>query len=87
MIYLLQAKVVEYSEPVEIEADSLEEAREKIIEDIDSGEIEIEPSQSLNIEIFYPCPNRPHGHRWEDSPHEKSVFCKYCGILEKDAEL
>ena len=83
MIYTLVAKVSEYTKEIEVEADSLEEAKEKLTEDVDNGIVEIEPSQVINIEILPACPGSVHGHRWEASPHnENELWCHYCGAIQ-----
>jgi hypothetical protein len=85
MLYVLRARVVETVEkPIEVEADSIEEAKELIEEAISDGEITIEGSQVANVEFEKECNSSYHGHRWEHSPHEDKMFCKYCGMLEAD---
>ena len=85
MKYLLKAKIVqEMSNPIEVEADSLEDAKELIIDSIESCEIEVEGTQSLNIEFEQDCPASVHGHRRDWSNHEKIAFCKHCGISLED---
>jgi hypothetical protein len=49
--YKLIADVIESTGIVEIEADSLADAEEQLINGIDSGEIEVEASQCLNVKI------------------------------------
>ena len=83
MKYLLIAKVITYSDPIEIEAESLEEAKEMITEEIDAGIIEIESSQELNVEFDFACPDSPHGHRPEKHSTEDYFYCHYCGKILK----
>ena len=84
MLFVLKAKIIKIvDEPIEVEASSLEEAKELIIEAINNGDIKIDHNQIINTEIEPDCES-PYGHRWEYSTHESKMFCRYCGILEED---
>ena len=83
MLYTLIARVSEWTEEIEVEADSLEEAKEKLKEDVDCGVVEVEASQVLDIEVLPVCPRSVYGHRWEASPHnENELWCHYCGAIQ-----
>ena len=67
-------KPIEVKVPVEI-----------IGEAIEFGDITIEPSQTVNVEVEDECRGGGmHGHRWEEQPNTGEVFCHFCGILEKN---
>ena len=84
MIYVLRAKVVEViKNPIEVEADSLEEAKDKIEDAISCGKITIEPEQTINVEFEVDCASF-FGHRWDLSHEGGALFCKHCGMLKED---
>jgi hypothetical protein len=77
MKFVLRAEFVQNLDlPFEIEADSLKEAQDLIIEEVLFGKTDV-------LKIGGECAGN-HGHRWELSPHENKMFCHYCGLLEED---
>ncbi|MFC1454359.1 hypothetical protein ACFLQL_04170 [Verrucomicrobiota bacterium] len=81
MKYTLQARIIETTGIHDVEAKSLKEAKEKLEEAINNGDIDLEPSQQTHIEVESVCPFSHYGHRWEVG-QDRTKFCKRCGHLE-----
>ena len=81
MKYNLRGQVIETTGIFEVEANSFREAKDKLEEAINNGDIDLEPSQQFHIEVDSVCPFNSHAHRWEID-YNRTKFCKRCGHVE-----